>query len=126
MRYLFNKEVYEKQYKRCSWVWIKCQGHKKDKSNILILFSVTEQPENLRTYNGYQMINSGLDSVRTPSDVTITQIDAATLIINLLDAKSGCLAGDMRSRNFKTWYGQWFDESQGRCFHAFLIREKQD
>jgi hypothetical protein len=38
------------------------------------------------------MIDNGLDSVRTPQNTETVDIDAGTLIINLLDAKSGVVA----------------------------------
>jgi hypothetical protein len=53
---------------------------------------VTERPGKLKTFNGYEMIDNGLDSVRTPQDTQTVDIDAGTLIINLLDAKSGVVA----------------------------------
>lgn len=59
---------------------------------MLVLFTVTERPGTLRTYNGYQMIDNGLDSVRTPQNVQTTKIDAGTLIINIIDSKTGMVA----------------------------------
>jgi hypothetical protein len=92
--YVFNNVSVRSKIKDAIEYELSAKGYKKDDSNpdILVLFTVTEQPGSLRTYNGYQMINGGLDSVRTPSDVNITQIDPGTLIINLLDAKSGVVA----------------------------------
>jgi len=92
--YVFNNESVRSKIKDAIEYELSAKGYKKDQSNpdILVLFTVTEQPGTLRTYNGYEMINNGLDSVRTPSDVATTSIDAGTLIINLLDAKSGVVA----------------------------------
>jgi hypothetical protein len=39
-----------------------------------------------------QIINGGLDTVRTADNVQNTSIDAGTLLINILDAKSGKVA----------------------------------
>ncbi len=60
--------------------------------DMFVIFTVTENPGTLRTYNGYQMIDMGLDSVRTPENVEHTKIEAGTLIINLIDSKSGKVA----------------------------------
>ena len=58
--------------------------------DMLISFSVLEQPGKLRTTNGYVTLSSG-EKVRTEDNVTYTDVKAGTLIINLTDAKSGRL-----------------------------------
>ena len=58
--------------------------------DMLISFSVLEQPGRLRTTNGYVTLSSG-EKVRTEDNVTYTDVKAGTLIINLSDAKSGKL-----------------------------------
>lgn len=92
--YVFNNESVRSKIKDAIEYELSAKGFKKDESNpdILVLFTITEQPGSLRTFNGYEMINSGLDSVRTPSNVEVTPIEPGTLIINLLDAKSGVVA----------------------------------
>ena len=92
--YIFNNESVRSKIKAAIEYELSAKGYKKVDNNpdILVLFTVNEQPGKLRTYNGYQMIDNGLDSVRTPSDVETTPIDAGTLIINLLDAQSGVVA----------------------------------
>lgn len=92
--YVFNNESVRSKIKDAIEYELSAKGYKKADSNpdIMVLFSVTEQPGTLRTYNGYEMINGGLDSVRTQSDVNLTEIEPGTLIINLLDAKSGVVA----------------------------------
>lgn len=111
--YVFNNESTRSKIKEAVEYELNAKGFKKDESNpdLLILFSVTEQPGTLRTYNGYQMINNGLDSTRTPENVQNTNIDPGTLIINILDAKtsmvawqgyaSGILKPDMVNDNVK-------------------------
>ncbi len=92
--YVFNNESVRSKIKNAIEFELSAKGYKKDQSNpdLLVLFTVTERPGNLRTYNGFQMVYNGLDSVRTPQNVQTTKIDAGTIIINILDAKSGKVA----------------------------------
>ena len=92
--YVFNNETTRSKIKAAIEYELNAKGYVKDESNpdLLILFKVTEQPGSLRTYNGYEMINNGLDSTRTPDNIENTDIAAGTLIINLLDAKSSMVA----------------------------------
>lgn len=92
--YIFNNESVRSRIKEAIEYELGARGYKKEENNpdMLVLFTVTERPGNLRTYNGYEMIDNGADSTRTPSDATTTHIDAGTLIINIIDAKSGAVA----------------------------------
>ena len=92
--YVFNNESVRSKIKDAIEYELSAKGYKKDETNpdLLVLFTVTERPGTLRTYNGYQMVNSGADSVRTPQNVETTNVDAGTLIINIIDAKSGAVA----------------------------------
>ena len=91
---VFNNESVYSKIKNAIAFELNAKGFKHTQSNpqILVLFRVTERPGKLRTFNGYEMIDNGLDSVRTPQDTQTVDIDAGTLIINLLDAKSGVVA----------------------------------
>lgn len=92
--YVFNNESVRLKIKNAIQFELSAKGYKKVENNpdILVLFTVTEQKGSLKTFNGYQMIDNGLDSVRTPQNVATTPIDAGTLIINMIDAKSGVVA----------------------------------
>ena len=92
--YVFNNESVRSKIKDAIEYELSAKGYKKDENNpdLLVLFTVTERPGKLTTYNGYQKIDNGFDSVRTPQDVTTTNIDAGTLIITIIDAKSGAVA----------------------------------
>ncbi len=92
--YVFNNESVRSKIKDAIEYELSAKGYHKVQNNpdILVLFTITEQAGNLKTYNGYEMIDNGLDSVRTPNDVTVTKIDPGTLIINLIDAKTGVVA----------------------------------
>ena len=92
--YVFNNESVRSKIKDAIEFELSAKGYKKSEINpdMLVLFSVTERPGSLRTYKGYQMVANGLDSVRTPQDVQTTKIDAGTLIINIIDSKSGAVA----------------------------------
>jgi hypothetical protein len=56
--------------------------------DMLISFSVLEQPASLRTTNGYVTLSSG-EKVRTEDNVTTTDVKPGTLIVNFTDAKAG-------------------------------------
>ncbi|MDQ2863613.1 MAG: DUF4136 domain-containing protein, partial [Bacteroidota bacterium] len=90
---VFNNESLREKIKEAIGFELSAKGYKKDESKpeLLVMFRVTEQPGTLTTYNGYQTID-GFDKVRTPEDVQHTKIAAGTLIINLLDGKSGKVA----------------------------------
>lgn len=92
--YVFNNESVRSKIKDAIEYELSAKGYKKEESDpdLLVLFTVTERPGNLVTYNGYQMVNDGADSVRTPQNVATTNIDAGTLIIDIIDAKSGAVA----------------------------------
>jgi hypothetical protein len=59
---------------------------------MVVLFTVIEQPGTLTTYNGYEVIDAGLDSVRTPENAQKTKIEPGTLLVNLIDATSSKIA----------------------------------
>lgn len=92
--YIFNNESVRSKIKNAIEFELSAKGYQKNENNpdMLVLFTVTERPGTLRTYNGYQMIDNGLDSVRTPQNVQTTKIDAGTLIINIIDSKTGMVA----------------------------------
>lgn len=91
---IFNNESVREKIKKAIAFELSAKGYSHDQSNpdILVLFRVTERPGTLTTYRGYETIDNGLEKVRTPQNVHHTKIDAGTLIINLLDAKSGKVA----------------------------------
>lgn len=57
--------------------------------DMVVQFYITEQPGKLRTYNGYQVINSGIDTIRTEENIQQVEIKAGTLLINLINAETG-------------------------------------
>ena len=91
---VFNNESVRSKIKNAIEYELSAKGYKKVESNpeVVVLFLVTEQPGSLRTYNGYQVVNGGLDTVRSQDNVENTTIEAGTLLINLIDAKSGKVA----------------------------------
>jgi len=92
--YVFNNESARSKIKNAIEYELSAKGYEKNENtpDMLVLFTITERPGTLKTYNGYQMIDNGLDSVRTPDNVQRTKIDAGTLIINIIDAKTGVVA----------------------------------
>jgi hypothetical protein len=92
--YVFNNESVRSKIKNAIEYELSAKGYQKSENNsdMTVLFTITERPGTLKTYNGYQMINNGLDSVRTPESAQTTPIEAGTLIINIIDSKSGVVA----------------------------------
>ena len=129
--YVFNNESVRSKIKQAIEYELGAKGYKKDENNpdLMVLFSVTERPGTLRTFNGYEMVNSGTDSLRTSQNVQTTNIDAGTLLIDIIDAKSGAVAwqgfasGILKPQMIN-------DESQVRqavasIFNKFEFRAKQ-
>jgi len=129
--YVFNNESVRSKIKSAIEYELSAKGFKKEQANpdLLVVFLVTEQPATLTTYNGYQVVNGGLDTVRTPENVEKTQVDAGTLLINIIDAKtskvawqgyaSGVLKPDMINDNSKV------RQAVSSIFEEFKFKAKQ-
>jgi hypothetical protein len=91
---IFNNESARKKIKDAIAYELDARGYKRqsDSADMIVTFQVLEQAGQLQTYNGYQMLNGGFDSVRTPENVQITNVDPGTLIINIIDRRSGSVA----------------------------------
>lgn len=91
---VFNNESVREKIKNAIRYELESRGYKMSDSNsdMLVTFMILEQPGKLRTYNGYEMLDYGLDSTRTPENVEMTDVSAGTLIINLIDNKSDKVA----------------------------------
>jgi hypothetical protein len=89
---IFNNESTREKIKNAIRYELDSRGYKAAVGNpdMLISFSILEQPGSLRTTNGYVTLGSG-EKVRTEDNVTYTDVKAGTLIINFMDAKSGKL-----------------------------------
>lgn len=90
---VYNNESVREKIKRAIAFELSAKGYSHDQNNpdILVLFRVTERPGTLTTFRGYETID-GMEKVRTPQNVHHTKIKAGTLIINLVDTKSGKVA----------------------------------
>lgn len=66
------------------------KGYRMSSANpdFYVNFTVLEQPTTLTTFNGYQTVNGGLDTVRTQENVQKTPVDAGTVLIDFIDAKT--------------------------------------
>ena len=91
---IFNNESTRAKIKDAIRYELDARGYKYQQSNgdIFITFKVTEQPGTLTTFNGYEMIENGLDSTRTKDNLERIKVDAGTVFINIIDAKSGKVA----------------------------------
>ena len=91
--YVFNNESLREKIKNAIAFELSARGYSKDESNpeMLVIFRVTEHPGTLLTKNGYQTFWDE-DENGTTTGLHHTKIDAGTLLINVLDAKSDKVA----------------------------------
>lgn len=91
---VFNNESVRERIKNAIRYELESRGYQmgSDNADMLVTFMILEQPGELRTYNGYEMLDYGLDSTRTPENVETVDVAAGTLIINLIDNKSDKVA----------------------------------
>lgn len=87
--YIFNNESGRKMIKEAVKYEMDSRGYTMNTSNpdILISFSVLEQPGTLQSADGYVTVASG-EKVRTKDDISQVKVQPGTLIINFIDAKS--------------------------------------
>src|SRR6185437_6870126 len=92
--YVFNNESTRNRIKKAIKFELNAKGFKETDNNpdMLVLFRITENPGTLHTFNGYKMYNEGLDSTRTPTNIETVKVKPGTLLINIVDAKSGKVA----------------------------------
>lgn len=90
--YIFNNGSTRAKIKEAINFELNAKGYTESSSNpeVLVLFQVTEKPGKLVTYNGYEVIDG--EKTRTAEDKEKVDIKAGTLLINLVDAKSGLVA----------------------------------
>lgn len=56
--------------------------------DMRVNFMVFEKPGKLRTYSGYEIVNMGLDTVRTDDNISYTNFEEGTLLINFTDSNT--------------------------------------
>lgn len=90
--YVFNNESTRAKIKEAILFELNAKGYTESETDpqMLVLFEVTEKPGKLVTFNGYDIIDG--EKVRTSEDEEKIDIAAGTLLINLVDAKSGLVA----------------------------------
>lgn len=59
--------------------------------DILVNFRVFQQPTTIKGYTGYGTTYWGTQEVREPEDTTSFQVERGTVIINLIDTKTGTM-----------------------------------
>lgn len=90
---VFNNKTSRSKIKDAVSYELKSKGYSMKYFNpdMLVNFYMTEQPGTLRTYDGYVVIQNGLDKVRTKENVKMVDTKAGTLIITIIDANSGVM-----------------------------------
>lgn len=88
---VFNNATTRSKIKDAIMYELVSKGYKfkYDHPDMLVNFYITEQPGQLTVYNGYELYNSGFDTTRTPENVEKIDVKPGTLLITLIDRKSG-------------------------------------
>lgn len=87
---VFNNESTRNKIKEAIQYELSAKGYKLVNSNpdFVVNFVVLEQPAELVTYNGYTLLNGGLDTVRTEDNVDKAHVSSGTVLINFVDFKT--------------------------------------
>lgn len=90
--YIYNNETTRAEIKKAINFELNSKGYTQRDVNpqVLVLFQMTEQPGKLITFNGYEIVDG--EKVRTAADEKKIDIKPGTLLINLVDTKSGLVA----------------------------------
>lgn len=88
--YVFNNTSTRNQIKEAVQYELSARGFKIDTTNpdMLLNYVIFEQEGDLKTFNGYQVVN-GLDSIRTPENVSTVTVKPGTLLITAVGTESG-------------------------------------
>jgi hypothetical protein len=91
---VFNNESTRSKIKEAIQYELNGRGYKMQENNadFMVQFIILEQPATLNTYNGYELIWNGLDTVRTEENLEKVQVQPGTILISFIDAKSMKLA----------------------------------
>ncbi len=106
--FIFNNESGRKMIKDAVQYELDAKGYKMASSNpdMLISFLVLEQPASLRTTEGYVTLSSG-EQVRTDDNVSHTDVQPGTLIVNMINADNnkqiwqGFVSGIMKADDMR-------------------------
>lgn len=84
--FVFNNESTKSKIKNSIKYELSAKGFTMSPTNpdMYVNFIVFEQEGKLRTYNGYQTVSGGLDSVRTEDNVEMVSVKPGTLFITIL------------------------------------------
>lgn len=82
--YIFNNPSTRSQINEAIEYELSARGFKKDtaKPDMLINYLIFEQEGELKTFNGYHLIN-GVDSVRTEDNVSSVKVKPGTLFVSI-------------------------------------------
>ena len=90
--YVFNNESTKAKIKEAIQFELNAKGYTESATDpqILVLFEITENPGKLVTFNGYDVVDG--EKMRMDKDRERIDIAAGTLLINLVDTKTGLVA----------------------------------
>ncbi len=106
--FIFNNESGRKIIKDAVQYELDAKGYQMASSSpdMLISFFVLEQPGSLRTTEGYVTLSSG-EQVRTEDNVSYTDVQSGTLIVNMINADNnkqiwqGFVSGIMKADDMR-------------------------
>lgn len=84
--------------------------------DLLVNFRVFDQPTTIRGYAGYGTTYFGTTEIREPDDATSFEVKAGSLIVNLVDVKSGRVVWRGLASGLTTTNG--FDRSDNKIKQA--------
>ncbi len=91
--YFLNDLVLKERIRNATGYEMDSRGYRKasQSPDLLVNFRVFEQPTTIKGYSGYGTTYWGTQEVREPEDTTSFQVERGTVIINLIDTKTGSM-----------------------------------
>jgi hypothetical protein len=57
--------------------------------DFIVTFSVLEQAAEMMSYDGYELVSPGTDTVRTQDNIDRVRVEPGTVVVNFIDRESG-------------------------------------
>lgn len=89
--YFLNDLVMKKRIRDAVRFALDGRGYKytRQSPDLLVNFRVFEQPTSIKGFTGYGTTYFGSQEVREPEDVTTFEVKAGSIVLNLVDTKTG-------------------------------------
>jgi len=95
--------------------------------DLLVNFEVLDQPTTLKGATGYTTIDNGTQEIRQPEDTTSFKVEKGTLLISLIDRKTGQqvwhgFASGLMDPNSTAWREDKINEAVTLIFNQYPAR----